>query len=256
MLLPPGSESRSFEPTPRDIIKLQSCDVFIYAGGEGDVWVDRILASMDTSNMVLLPMLEMADAVEEEIVEGMERGEHGHSHGYDDHDDDDEHDEHGGHGHDEAFDPESVQDRPLSDWDGAWKSLAPMLQTDSLDAYLLHYAEERELTVGEARTMRAEAWKSDDLLSFSIEGEVLTADGQDGAISAQYTYGGYALVEGDHGVSVWYQYQIADPTASLPSYLLFYDHPTGSADASEHDHDDIAHTHALRRRGVRVSAGH
>jgi zinc transport system substrate-binding protein len=29
MLLPPGAESHSFEPTPQDIIKVQNCDVFI-----------------------------------------------------------------------------------------------------------------------------------------------------------------------------------------------------------------------------------
>ncbi len=30
MLLPPGAESHSFEPTPQDIIRIQNCDVFIY----------------------------------------------------------------------------------------------------------------------------------------------------------------------------------------------------------------------------------
>lgn len=72
MLLPPGSESHSFEPTPQDILKIQSCDVFVYAGGETDAWVERILDSMDTNSITLLSLLDMVDAVEEEIVEGME----------------------------------------------------------------------------------------------------------------------------------------------------------------------------------------
>ena len=84
MLLPPGSESHSFEPTPKDIITIQECDVFIYAGGEGDAWVERILASMDTGSMTLLPMLDMVDAVEEEIVEGMEDDGDDHEHGHED----------------------------------------------------------------------------------------------------------------------------------------------------------------------------
>jgi zinc transport system substrate-binding protein len=29
MLLPPGAESHSFEPTPQEIINVQNCDVFI-----------------------------------------------------------------------------------------------------------------------------------------------------------------------------------------------------------------------------------
>lgn len=89
LLLPPGSESHSYEPTPQDIITIQNCDVFIYVGGESDVWVDKILESMDTSNMKILKMMDMVDVVEEEIVEGMEGDEHDH-----DHEEDAEYDEH------------------------------------------------------------------------------------------------------------------------------------------------------------------
>ena len=72
MLLPPGSESHSFEPSPRDIITIQNSDIFIYVGGESDKWIDRILQSMDTGGMKILAMIEAVEAVEEEIVEGME----------------------------------------------------------------------------------------------------------------------------------------------------------------------------------------
>ena len=34
LLIPPGSETHSFEPTPKDIIDIQNCDLFIYTGGE------------------------------------------------------------------------------------------------------------------------------------------------------------------------------------------------------------------------------
>jgi len=72
MLLPPGAESHSFEPTPRDIITIRNCSVFIYTGGESDVWVDRILESMDTTQMKIIRMMDVVDVVEEEIVEGMQ----------------------------------------------------------------------------------------------------------------------------------------------------------------------------------------
>ena len=72
MLLPPGSESHTFEPTPQDIIKIQECDIFIYGGGESDSWADRILASLDTSNMRIIAMTDYVQTVEEEIVEGMQ----------------------------------------------------------------------------------------------------------------------------------------------------------------------------------------
>jgi len=75
MLLLPGSESHSYDPTPQDIIMIQNCDIFIYVGGESDEWVDKILNSMDTGNMKIIPLMDLVDTVEEEVVEGMEEEE-------------------------------------------------------------------------------------------------------------------------------------------------------------------------------------
>ncbi|GHV10130.1 periplasmic divalent manganese/zinc-binding lipoprotein [Spirochaetia bacterium] len=72
MLLPPASESHSFEPAPKDIITIQNSDVFIYVGGESDEWVNRILESMDTRDMTIISLMDIVEVVEEEIVEGME----------------------------------------------------------------------------------------------------------------------------------------------------------------------------------------
>jgi len=77
MLLPPGAESHSFEPSPRDIITIQNTDVFIFVGGDSDIWIERILRSVNTENMKILAMMDMVDVVEEEFVEGME---HDHDH--------------------------------------------------------------------------------------------------------------------------------------------------------------------------------
>lgn len=83
MLLPPGAESHSFEPTPKDIIDMQNCDLFIYTGGESDVWIEKILESMSEPPRTL-KIMEHADLLCEEFSEGMEDGHHDH-----------EHDEHG-----------------------------------------------------------------------------------------------------------------------------------------------------------------
>jgi len=93
MLLPPGSESHSFEPSPQDIIDIGECDVFIYVGGESESWVDTILESVDTSHMTILSLMDMVDTVEEEIVEGMEH-EHDEDHAHEQdhtHTEDEEH---------------------------------------------------------------------------------------------------------------------------------------------------------------------
>ncbi|MGL5312592.1 MAG: metal ABC transporter substrate-binding protein [Peptostreptococcaceae bacterium] len=47
ILIPPGAETHSYEPSPQDIINIQNSDLFIYTGGESDAWVDDILESMD-----------------------------------------------------------------------------------------------------------------------------------------------------------------------------------------------------------------
>jgi zinc transport system substrate-binding protein len=87
MLLPPASESHSFEPTPKDIIRIQNCDVFIYVGGESDEWVRGVLESMDTSKMKIVTLMDCVETVEEEIVEGMEAEEQtaGEGHELDEH---------------------------------------------------------------------------------------------------------------------------------------------------------------------------
>lgn len=79
MLLKPGEESHSYEPTPQDIIAIQNSDVFIYTGGENDVWVEDILSSIPDNGRYTLEMTECVETVEEEYVEGM-KGAAGHSH--------------------------------------------------------------------------------------------------------------------------------------------------------------------------------
>lgn len=70
MLLKPGMESHSYDPTPQDIINIRNCDIFIYCGGESDEWVDEILSSGQKPDMVIA-MMDCVSAVEEETVEGM-----------------------------------------------------------------------------------------------------------------------------------------------------------------------------------------
>ena len=78
LLLPPGAESHSYEPTPADILRVQSCDLFIYLGGESDAWVDAILSAIEPRGEALR-MIDCVDLLEEETVEGMQGG-HDHEH--------------------------------------------------------------------------------------------------------------------------------------------------------------------------------
>lgn len=83
MLLKPGEETHSYEPTPQDILKIQNCDLFIYVGGENDEWVEDILESIDTEQIRQLRLIDCVETVNEEHVEGMKE-ERGHEHGEED----------------------------------------------------------------------------------------------------------------------------------------------------------------------------
>ncbi len=77
LLLPPGSESHSYEPTPQDIIAIQNCDLFIYTGGESDSWIDTILASIGSDAPHTFRMADCVTMLASETTASME---HSHSH--------------------------------------------------------------------------------------------------------------------------------------------------------------------------------
>ena len=89
LLVPAGRETHSFEPTPLDVITVSKADVFVYNGGESEFWVEEILGAAGEGIGTVVRMMDHADALEEEIVEGMEG--HGHNH---DHEHEHEEDEH------------------------------------------------------------------------------------------------------------------------------------------------------------------
>lgn len=66
LLLPPGTDSHSYDPKPSDIIAVQNADLFICGGGESDEWVKRILDSVDFPEEKILEMTACVDVVEEE----------------------------------------------------------------------------------------------------------------------------------------------------------------------------------------------
>lgn len=85
LLLPPGAESHSYEPTPADILAVRECDLFVYLGGESDSWVDTILDNIDFQGRTLR-MVDCVELLEEETREGMQASP-SHDHGHEDHED-------------------------------------------------------------------------------------------------------------------------------------------------------------------------
>lgn len=95
LLVPPGSESHSFEPTAQDILRIQNCDLLICNGGESEIWLEDMLAGMD-GEIPRLVMLDCVQALGEEVKAGMQVAGHDHE----------------GHDHEEAEYDEHVWTSP------------------------------------------------------------------------------------------------------------------------------------------------
>lgn len=88
MLIKPGSEAHSYDPTPADMVKISGCDLFVEVGGESEAWAEKVIsaAALDTSKV--LSLMETVSLLCEE--EGIEHEEHSHG----DDGEEEEYDEH------------------------------------------------------------------------------------------------------------------------------------------------------------------
>lgn len=76
LLLKPGAEVHSYEPSPKDIIRIQESDLFICNGGESEEWVESLI---DDDNNVIY-MMDCVDTVEESDEGIYSSGHDGHEH--------------------------------------------------------------------------------------------------------------------------------------------------------------------------------
>ena len=95
MLLDNGTDLHSFQPAVKDIMKVSSCDLLIYVGGESDQWIEDALESAQNKDMKTINLMEvLGDSIkEEETVEGMQESDHDHDHDHED-EEEKEYDEH------------------------------------------------------------------------------------------------------------------------------------------------------------------
>lgn len=80
MIVTPGQDSHSFEPTPSDVIQMENADVLIYNGGSLETWIDTLLDSLNNKNQIQMKMMDYVDVLNEEIVEGMDTRFEEHDH--------------------------------------------------------------------------------------------------------------------------------------------------------------------------------
>lgn len=82
LLVDGGADLHSYQPSAKDMAKISSADMFVYVGGSSDAWVFDAVRETVNKNMKKVNMMELLGdrAKEEEVVEGMQDDEHGHSH--------------------------------------------------------------------------------------------------------------------------------------------------------------------------------
>ena len=89
LLLTPGTETHSYEPTPQDIINVNKSDLFIYTGENMEPWADKIAEGIDSNTVILDASKNVAlkkTEHEENDDDEDEENHHGeHEHKYDPH---------------------------------------------------------------------------------------------------------------------------------------------------------------------------
>lgn len=74
LLLKPGQDSHSYEPSGKDILEIRNCDLFVCIGGHDEAWAKKLLNGKDLKNVTSLSLISAV------YGEGDENGE-----GYDEH---------------------------------------------------------------------------------------------------------------------------------------------------------------------------
>lgn len=159
ILMDSGADLHSYQPSAEDMMNIAACDLFIYVGGESDRWVGDALKNAVNPDQRALNLMELLGdrAKEEEIVEGMEAGEHEHDHGHEEgeHHDHEEEGEH--HDHEEGEGHED-HDHEETEWDehiwlsvknasflcGEISSVLGDMDPDNKDVYAANAAAYRE----------------------------------------------------------------------------------------------------------------
>ncbi len=79
LLLPPGSESHTYDPSPADFLKISNSDIFLYTGKEMEPWADKICSSVQNNKLLISDVSQGVNLIESE------HHHDGHEHSFDPH---------------------------------------------------------------------------------------------------------------------------------------------------------------------------
>ncbi|MBR2744366.1 MAG: zinc ABC transporter substrate-binding protein [Clostridia bacterium] len=100
LLLTPGTETHTYEPTPQDIIRINNSDLFVYTGKYMEPWSERIAMSID-SNTKILDASKNINLIKSDHDEDEHEDSEAHEEDVDEHEEEQHHE----HEHVHEFDP-------------------------------------------------------------------------------------------------------------------------------------------------------
>lgn len=213
MLLPPGTESHTYEPSAQDIKNIQQSDLFIYVGGHGDAWVDKLLASIDNPTFQVIKMMDVVELLPEETVAGMQIDpNHLHEHEHE-HADADEHEQVGSR---------QIAPQELSVWAGKYQALYPLLADGSLDDYIRRQAAAQGQSFEEIKS-RILQQQATDYPLIEIAGDLITMTTASGTLSGKYSNAGVhpANEQENYPSEVWQIYKLQAKNNDMPTFIAF-----------------------------------
>ncbi len=81
LILPPGVESHSFEPSPRDIVRINKADIFIFTGKHMEPWAEGIIKGVKNEKLLVLDASKGIKLINEhEEDHHDDADDHGHHH--------------------------------------------------------------------------------------------------------------------------------------------------------------------------------
>lgn len=149
-----------------------------------------------------------------------------------DHQHDHDHEAHSheqAHSHDDQiykgyFDDSQIKNRPLSDWEGDWQSVYPLLIEGKLAPVMEKKAETGDKTAEEYTAYYTTGYAT-DVDRIEIKGDMVTFHRKETSFTGQYEDDGYEILtysKGNRGVRYIFEKVSGDEEA--PHYIQFSDH--------------------------------
>ncbi len=118
LLLKPGTDFHTFDPSIKEVLSIEESDLFIYIGTE--VWAEEVVGNLDKSKVKVIRLMDYIELEMELDLEGME---HDHDHEEESHDHDHEEESHD-HDHEEEIDNSNMTQSELLVYDEhIWTSI-------------------------------------------------------------------------------------------------------------------------------------